>query len=258
MSERLLHEERKSVGRAAEMETAFLARVAQLRDELHIRSGKGGTRDRQRIALAVVDAHLRTVAAHTRWHEFREGRQVMDERDLRRVHHAPMLEGQLFEALATRGLVCDPLPEEERGAEQVKDKNWDPVRLCSRPAGWDGTICALVRRVVEVLTKGGDDGERKEPGGVHLGGATDEAPGNHPGGPGALDGPGAAIHPRRPPALLPRGQRGRLARPPGEGTPGRLGPAQVRGQKAPRDPRDDARESQETPEMRGCVRRWLG
>lgn len=81
-------------------------------------------------------------------------------------------------------------------------------------------------------------------------GATDEAPGNHPDGPGAVDGPGAAIHPRRPPALLPRGQRGRLARQPGEGTPGRLGPAKVRGaenperpprcrERVPRNPRDE-------------------
>ncbi len=163
MSERLLlHEERKSGDRATAMETDFLARVAQLRDELHIRSAQGGTRDRQRIALAVVDGYLRTVNGHARWHELRGGRQVMDEQDL--------------------------------------------------------------------------------PGGVHLGGATDQAPGNHPGGPGAVDGPGAALHPRRPPALLPRGQRGRLARPPGEGPPGRLGPAKVRGQKAPRAPRDDARE----------------
>ncbi len=258
MSERLLHEERTSVDRAVAMETDFLARVAQLRDELHIRSAKGGPRDRKRVALAVVDGYLRTVAAHARWHEVREGRQVMDERDLRRVHHAPMLEWQTFEAIAGLGLVCDPIPEEVRCQEEVKDKNWDPVKLFPRPAGWDGTICGLVRKVVEILTKGGGDGERDEPGGVHLGGATDEASGNHPGGPGAVDGPGAAIHPRRPPALLPRGQRGRLARPPGEGTPGRLGPAKVRGQKAPRDPRDDARESQETPEMRGCVRRWLG
>ncbi|HWU38788.1 MAG TPA: hypothetical protein VN203_14155 [Candidatus Acidoferrum sp.] len=30
-------------GRAAEMETDFLARVAQVRDDLHIRSAKGGT-----------------------------------------------------------------------------------------------------------------------------------------------------------------------------------------------------------------------
>ncbi len=243
MSERLLlHEERKSVGRAAEMETAFLARVAQLREELNIRSAQGATRDRLRIALAVVDGYLRTVNADAGWHELRDGRQVMDERDLGRVHHAAILEWQVFEALANLGLGCDPLPEEERCAEQVKDKHWDPVRLSPRPAGWDGTICTLVRQVVEVLTKGGGDGEREESGGVHLGGATDEAPGNHPDGPGTVDGPGAALHPRRPPALLPRGQRGRLARQPGEGTPGRLGPAKVGEQKAPRDPRDDARE----------------
>lgn len=74
----------------------------------------------------------------------------------------------MFEALANLGLGCEPLPEEERCVEQVKDKTWDPVGLFSRPAGWGGTICALVRRVVEVLTKGGGDGDREEPGGVHL------------------------------------------------------------------------------------------
>jgi len=59
----------------------------------------------------------------------------MNALDLQRIHQAPMLEWQVFEALTDLGLLCDQLPEEERCAEQVKDKNWDPVRLSARPAG---------------------------------------------------------------------------------------------------------------------------
>ena len=84
--------------------------MAQVRDELHIRSGKGGTRDRQRTALAVADAYLDTIGAHTR----RDDGGVMPAQDLQRIHQTPMLEWQVFEALAGLGLVCDPLPEEER------------------------------------------------------------------------------------------------------------------------------------------------
>ncbi len=154
MSERLLHEERKSVGRAAAMETDFLARVAQLRDELHIRSAQGGTRDRQRIALAVEDAFLRTIEAH----------------DPRGSHGPPRPDAGVA---GVRGS-GEPRPRVRFAARgravrrAGEGQERDPVRQSSRPAGWDGTICALVRRVVEVLTKGGGDGDREEPGGVHL------------------------------------------------------------------------------------------
>jgi len=76
MSERLLHEESKSLDRAAAMEADFLAGVAMLRGELHIRPAKGGTRDRLRIALAVADAYLHTIGAHARWDDVGGGRQV--------------------------------------------------------------------------------------------------------------------------------------------------------------------------------------
>ena len=104
------HETTMIEGRAAEMQTDLLTRVAQVHDELHIRSGKGGTRDRQRTALAVADAYLDTIGEHAR----RDDGGVMHALDLQRIHQTPMLEWQVFEALAGLGLVCDPLPEEER------------------------------------------------------------------------------------------------------------------------------------------------
>jgi len=120
-------------------EPRFFSGVEELRTTLGISQGRGGEKDRKRIALAVTDAFLRVGGD---------------------INAVPFLEWQIYMATAGLGLVCGPTAEELRCEENRALRDWDPLKMHPKPADKDCQPCALVNRIVTVLLKGKSNADR--------------------------------------------------------------------------------------------------
>lgn len=181
----------------------FFADVRDVRDTLDISPGRGGLKDRQRIALSITDAFLRVGGD---------------------IHAAPFLEWQLYLALIGLGLSCNPTPEELRCEEYKHLRDWDALRMHPRPPERFLAPCAVVKQIVTVLMEERPHANRTaSPERIRERRSPDQTLGSKPAGLVGLAGQGAPLHPAGNAALLPRASGCRLDEAAGTDASGRTG-----------------------------------